>query len=162
MFFAGLMALIPVLDLTMKSGIESQRDEAYPKTVLGTGGKVQLRKLHNPGFPLGVLKEKKNIVMHLPLAVTSALLLRFSSLLPKKGRSGEKLGLALCIGGSLSNLFDRFFRGYVVDYLYVDTAPLNKVVFNLGDMGIASGAVVTALSALIAPKGPGKDGTSGR
>ena len=64
-----------VLDLVLKNGVEALPDRSFPRDVPGTGGKVQLRKLHNPGFPMGALKEKPELVRCLPLAVTSALLL---------------------------------------------------------------------------------------
>ena len=52
------------------------------------------------------------------------------------------------IGGACSNLFDRFFRGYVVDYLYINKEPASKVIFNLGDVFIAGGTVLAGLSGL--------------
>ena len=148
MFYAALIALTSVLDLALKSGIEAKPDEDYPRDVIGTGGAVQVRKLHNKGFPLGIMKEYPEMVRCLPLAVACTLLLRLSALLPKKGNRLEKAGLACMIGGASSNLFDRFFRGYVVDYLYVDKEPVNKVIFNLGDVFIALGTLMTGAAGL--------------
>ena len=148
MFYAALIALAPLLDLALKSGVESQPDTSYPKEVKGTGGIVQVRKLHNEGFPMGIMKEKPELVRCLPLVVASSLLLRLSCLLPKKGNHLEKAGLACMIGGAFSNLFDRFFRGYVVDYLYIDKEPVSKVIFNLGDVFIAAGTVLARSSGL--------------
>ena len=149
MFYAALIALTSVLDLALKSGVESQPDTSYPKEVKGTGGLVQVRKLHNEGFPMGIMKEKPELVRCLPLAVASSLLLRLSCLLPRKGNHLEKAGLACMIGGASSNLFDRFFRGYVVDYLYIDKEPVSRVIFNLGDVFIAAGTVLAGLSGLL-------------
>ena len=50
----------------------------------------------------------------------------------------------MTIGGALSNLYDRVFRGYVVDYFSVQWKGLKKVVFNLGDMFIFLGAMMIA------------------
>ena len=80
MFYAALIAFTSVLDLALKSGVESQPDTSYPKEVKGTGGIVQVRKLHNEGFPMGIMKEKPELVRCLPLAVASSLLLRLSCL----------------------------------------------------------------------------------
>ena len=148
MFYAALIAFTSVLDLALKSGVESQPDTSYPKEVKGTGGIVQVRKLHNEGFPMGIMKEKPELVRCLPLAVASSLLLRLSCLLPRKGNHLEKAGLACMIGGAFSNLFDRFFRGYVVDYLYIDKEPASRVIFNLGDVFIAAGTVLAGSSGL--------------
>ena len=148
MFYAALIAFTSVLDLALKSGIEARPDGYYPRDIKEKGGTVQVRKLHNKGFPLGVLKEHPEAVRCLPLAVACTLLMRLSSLLPEKGNRLEKAGLACMLGGASSNLFDRFFRGYVVDYLYVDREPVNKVVFNLGDVFIALGTMMTGAAGL--------------
>lgn len=57
-----------------------------------------------------------------------------------EGKTVTKLGLALVIGGSLSNLYDRFVRRYVVDYFSFQFGVLKKVVFNLGDLFVFFGS----------------------
>ncbi len=156
MFYAILIAVTSILDLSLKSGVEAGADENYPREVKGTGGKVQIRKLHNSGLPLGVLKEHPEVVRCMPLAVASSLLLRLACLLPGKGHRLEKAGLSCMIGGAASNLFDRFFRGYVVDYLYVDQKPADRVVFNLGDVFIAAGSAMAGLSGALNSAGAGR------
>lgn len=144
-----LIAVLAILDLTIKHGVEGMPDEEFPREIPGTKGKAELRKLHNDGFPLGVFREFPELVRCLPLLVTSLLTARLSLLLPKKGRTLEKLGLALTIGGAASNLFDRFFRRYVVDYIYVGIGPLKKIVFNLGDVLIALGGIVSITASAV-------------
>jgi len=144
-----LIAVLAVLDLTVKHGIEAMPDEKLPRDIPGTKGKAQIRKLHNDGFPLGVFRDYPELVRCLPLLVTSVLTARLSLLLPKKGKTFEKLGLALTIGGAVSNLFDRFYRRYVVDYLHVSAGPLKKIIFNLGDVLIALGAVVSLTASAV-------------
>lgn len=144
MFYFLTAVLTAFLDLLLKSGIEQIPDDDLPRTVSGTREKIQIRKVHNNGFPMGVLKERPEIVRLLPLAAASTVLLRFSALLPKKGHVLSKLGMSLTLGGAASNLFDRFFRRYVVDYLFVDVKGLNQIVFNLGDVCIALGGILAA------------------
>ena len=67
----------------------------------------------------------------------------------KKGRLAEKIGLAAVIGGGVSNVFDRCFRGFVVDYINVKAGPLEKIVFNLGDAMIGTGGFLIAGSELL-------------
>ena len=50
------------------------------------------------------------------------------------------LGLSFILGGSLGNLIDRFFRGYVVDYMDITIWP----VFNLADVMINIGVIILA------------------
>lgn len=143
-----LIAVLAVIDLTVKHGIEAMEEKDFPREIPGTKGKAELRRLHNDGFPLGVFREFPELVRCLPLFVTSVLTARLSLLLPKKGRTLEKLGLALTIGGAVSNLFDRFYRRYVVDYIHVGIGPLKRIIFNLGDVLIAlGGCVLLAASA---------------
>ena len=93
---------------------------------------------------MGTLAGRPEIVRGLPLAVVSVLTGRFLLLAREPGRLPEKLGLAAVIGGGLSNLFDRFFRGFVVDYIHVKAGPLDQIIFNLGDAMIASGGALMA------------------
>ena len=62
-----------------------------------------------------------------------------------KGRGLQKLAMSMVIGGSLSNLYDRYIRGYVVDYFSLRFGPLKEVVFNLGDIFILLGAGLQAV-----------------
>ena len=63
----------------------------------------------------------------------------------EQGKKARKLGMAMVIGGSLSNLYDRYVRGYVVDYFSLRFGPLKEVVFNLGDIFILLGAALQAV-----------------
>ncbi len=58
----------------------------------------------------------------------------------------EKLGLSLITGGAFSNLADRWKHGYVVDYLQFSLRPIRRLVFNLGDLFVILGAVMTLFS----------------
>jgi signal peptidase II len=57
-----------------------------------------------------------------------------------------QFGLACVLGGSLGNLADRIFRGYVVDYLDITLWP----VFNLADIMINIGVILIAYKMLSA------------
>lgn len=138
-----------VLDLALKNGVEALPDSAFPRTVPGTGEKVRLEKVHNPGFPMGTLKNRPELVRGFPLFVLSLLSGRYLLLSRKKGKLAEKLGLAAVIGGGASNIFDRCFRGYVVDYINVKAGPLRKIAFNLGDAMIGAGGLLIAGSELV-------------
>ena len=73
-------------------------------------------------------------------------------ILPRKGNGLQKLGLALTVGGAVSNLYDRFTRGYVVDYLNVRAGKLRRVIFNLGDVCILAGSVFFLIGEMIAAR----------
>ena len=48
--------------------------------------------------------------------------------------------MAFVVGGGLGNLFDRIFRGFVVDY--IDLRFLHFAVFNFADICVSLGSAV--------------------
>ena len=52
-----------------------------------------------------------------------------------------QLGLSLVLAGAISNLIDRIFRGYIVDFINVGIWP----VFNLADMYNVAGVLMVIL-----------------
>lgn len=52
-----------------------------------------------------------------------------------------KISLIMVIGGGLSNLIDRIFRGYVVDYIDI-TQIFNYPVFNIADICVVIGGIL--------------------
>ncbi len=151
MLFLALIAAILILDLGIKDTIEKTEDDAFPKELDGAGGRVVLYKSHNPGLPFGRLARYPELVKQLPLAVAGSAAGIFWWILPRKGNKLQKLGLAFVLGGAASNLYDRFRRGYVVDYLNVRVKKLQRVIFNLADVCILTGAFIFMVGELIAP-----------
>ena len=123
MIYGWIIGGLAALDLGVKSVVEGQEDETFPRELPSAKGLIKLHKNHNSGFPFGFMKER-----------------------PDKGKTGEKLGLSLVMGGALSNLYDRVMRGYVVDYFTIEWKSLKKVVFNLGDMFVFLGSAVFVLA----------------
>lgn len=145
MFYLPLAGAIAVGDQVLKSRIEKEDPENFPRPVLHTKGTIWLYRNHNAGFPFGVLERHQELVRLLPLTVTSGLAGALLGLLSRPGETGRKLGLAFVIGGSGSNLYDRFTRGYVVDYFSIRAGKLKEVVLNLGDLFVFTGAAVLFL-----------------
>lgn len=144
-----VVAAIFLIDMGIKDTIENTETENFPKELEGTKGLVMLHKNHNEGFPFGALKEKQELVKQVPFGVVSAAAGIFAWLYPRKGHQAEKVGLALILGGGLSNLYDRMIRGYVVDYFSIQWKQLKKVVFNLGDICIFAGALVMLAAEIV-------------
>lgn len=142
MGYAALIAVLAAGDLGLKWLIEKQKPEDFPKPLKHTGGKILLYRNHNAGFPFGFLEKYGQLVRMIPLAVTSALGGALCCLMQQRGKTAQKLGLAVIIGGSVSNLYDRFVRRYVVDYFSFQFGFLKKVVFNLGDLFVFLGSAV--------------------
>lgn len=58
----------------------------------------------------------------------------------------EKFGYAFILGAALGNLFDRVFRGAVVDWIDVHWASWHWPAFNLADTGITLGVALLIFS----------------
>jgi signal peptidase II len=61
----------------------------------------------------------------------------------------QVLGLSLFCGGCLSNLFDRIAFGGVVDFVNFGLAGLRPYIFNLADVEIGLGIIITIFSSVI-------------
>lgn len=145
MIYGWIIGGLAALDLGIKSVVENQEDDTFPRELPSSKGLIKLHKNHNAGFPFGFMKERPELVKGIPIMVVSALAGALCALLQDKGKTAQKTGIAMVIGGALSNLYDRVVRGYVVDYFTIEKDPLKKVVFNLGDMFVFLGSAVIVL-----------------
>lgn len=53
-----------------------------------------------------------------------------------------RMGLALCIGGALSNALDRLLYGAVADFFHFHWGPHSFYIFNLADVAITAGVIL--------------------
>lgn len=148
MFYILLIVLFMSLDLFFKFIIEKLPKDFFPKNSRLLGMKIRIDRVFNYGFPMGFMKDYRNIIKYIPLLISGIVFLFFSFLLPKK-RPFSKLSLSLILGGALSNLYDRFKRGYVVDYFSFRYKVLEKIVFNLGDIFIFTGSILYLINSVL-------------
>lgn len=102
----------------------------------------------NSGAAFGIFKGKTTFLTYIGLLF---LLLFFVGFMKEEKRN--KIFLISCgliIGGALSNLYDRIFIGYVVDYIDLRVWP----VFNISDSAISIGACLLFLNEFRKPVGP--------
>jgi signal peptidase II len=109
-------------------------------------GNIILERYHNKGVMLNFMQENIKIVKIICSTLLGILLLVFAFILPKKGEHLLKFGLSLVLGGALSNVYDRYKRGYVVDYFSFKF--LKKIVFNISDICIFLGSFLIAMYSL--------------
>lgn len=94
----------------------------------------------NSGAAFGILKGKTTFLIYIGLIFLLLFLMNFI-----KAEKKSKIFLISCgliMGGALSNLYDRIFIGYVVDYIDLRFWP----VFNISDSAISIGACLLFLS----------------
>ena len=142
MKYTWIVLALAGLDQGIKQNIEDQEDQTLPRDLPCAKGWIRLHKNHNAGFPFGVMKNRPQLVQTIPLMMTSALAGALAALSGRREGLAEKLGLAVALGGAVSNTWDRMVRGYVVDYFSTRWKGLKKVVFNLGDFFIFLGALM--------------------
>jgi len=145
MIYIGIAAAIFLLDGLMKGYIEKNKKtgEISPKC----RGILWIRKYHNRGAFLNLGENHHGMVKWISVLLCVFMTVIFVITLGQKGNETLKTGLALLIGGSYSNTYDRIHRKYVVDYFSIHLENrifkgLSKVVFNLSDFCIAIGAMI--------------------
>lgn len=138
------------LENKIKNHAEANMQLGERKEILN--GKIVLRKLYNRGMFLNLMEDNVEAVKRISGIILGFLLMVFALLLPRKHNKLLKLGLALCLGGAISNMADRSKRGYVIDYFSINCKTLKSIVFNLADMFIFLGAFFILLSSLFSTK----------
>ena len=76
----------------------------------------------------------------------------------KTVREKELIFYSLILGGILGNLFDRIFRGYVIDFISVKIFKWYFPVFNFADICITLGAISLIIYTIFG----GKNGNSSK
>lgn len=141
-----IITLVFITDLIVKTVIEKTRSQGKQNRYFK--GKVIIQKYYNKGFALDKFEKYPRLVSYGSAAVTVVLLIKLIILLFQKGYKGLKVALSLIIGGACSNIFDRFTKHYVVDYISFDVKwkKLRQVVFNLSDFCIIAGTLLMMIS----------------
>lgn len=150
MIYILIVIGIYFLDSKLKNYMEETMQLGEKKTILN--GKIILKKQYNRGMFLNLLEDNVVAVKKISGILLGFLLMVFVLLLPRKHNKLLKLGLALCLGGGISNMADRVKHGYVIDYFSFNCKALRSIVFNLADMFIFLGSFFILLSSLFFSK----------
>lgn len=144
--FAGIAAFVFGVDVILKQAIEETFFPGEERSL--AGGKVLIRKVYNKGAMLGFMKDRTDILKRISALLGATVLLYDAVLLARPRRFLEKTGMMLFTGGAFSNIFDRFLRGRVIDYIGFQTRwpKLTEITYNLGDFALFTGTVFTAVS----------------
>lgn len=99
----------------------------------------------NSGFAFGLLPGYwSGFVASLTVVVVGLVWTRLNLVSGGNTRGSTSFGLALILGGGISNLIDRLMRGCVVDFVDLKIWP----AFNLADAAICIGVAVLIYSLL--------------
>lgn len=144
MIYILLVLAIFLMENKIKQYIEDNKVMHKSEKILN--GNIILERYHNKGVMLNFMQDNINFVKIICSTLLGILLLVFAFILPKKGEHLLKFSLSLVLGGALSNVYDRYKRGYVVDYFSFKF--LKKIVFNISDICIFFGSFLIAVYSL--------------
>lgn len=147
MSYLFLAAGVFLLDFILKSYIDRKyaRKVQHPRL----NGAITLEKYYNSGAALNLLARKPKFLKFLHTVLLIAVGTVYYFVLRYSNRPVTKTGLSLLLGGGLSNLFDRYTKGHVVDYFRISIGPkwLRRIIFNVSDFCIFIGALLAVLGA---------------
>ena len=135
--FYPISLLVFAIDTFIKTVISTQLSPAISMPLIK--GILNLTFVRNTGVAFGLFPGKRLLLILISIAVC-ALVIYFYSRTRKKDFL-LRIAFAIILGGSLCNLFDRIFYGYVIDYVDFRVFP----VFNLSDVAINLGVFLIIL-----------------
>jgi len=107
---------------------------------------LYLTVVFNKGAAFGILKGKTSLLIY--TGIIFLLIFLFTIINERRKNIFFLIACGLIIGGAFSNLTDRVFLGFVVDYIDIKVWP----VFNLSDSAISIGAFLLLLNEFKKPQ----------
>lgn len=131
-----------ITDYFIKEHVEKECREGEQKNVLK--GRAVMQKHHNRGAVMNFMDKRQPLVAGVSAILTVMVFACYVASIVKKEAAACKAGIALMLGGALSNTYDRLRRSYVVDYISfrVRWKALAGVIFNLSDFCIFIGTAL--------------------
>ena len=143
-------AAVIAADAAVRRRVNLAPAEAYPRRLSGS---FELRRAHNHGLVGSRFADRPKVVYTYQTAANLAAVcgaVLVNTALPASNLT--RLGMGLVTGGALSNLIERLRRGSVTDYIHGVDLPvdlLNHRIWNLADMAIFNGAVLSAVGLVL-------------
>lgn len=112
-------------------------------------------RTHNYGVSLGMFTATSGEMRWGLVVVTGLIALAVIVWMLREKRLGDILPLALVLGGALGNIYDRFTRGFVVDYLDLHFGEWRPFfIFNFADVCITLGVLIILARSLLSREKP--------
>jgi signal peptidase II len=107
---------------------------------------LHITYVKNRGVAFGMFQGKINIISLVTIAAIIGIIIYLSKNL-KKGNILENFAYSFILSGAIGNMFDRIFRGFVVDM--IDFRGLWTFVFNFADVWINVGVALILLESFL-------------
>lgn len=145
MVYLLITAGVFLLDLGIKHSMDKKyaRKVQYPRL----RGKIILEKYYNDGAALNLLAKRPKVMRLLHTVILLFVGVCSYFVMKMTGKTLQKTGLSLLLGGGMSNLYDRYTKGHVIDYFRINIGPkrLRKIIFNISDFCIFIGALLAVI-----------------
>jgi signal peptidase II len=149
-YILGFLALgVLALDQASKFAVEKYTSIGSLDVLIP--GVLNLVHTSNPGVAFGLLADSPTPWLSSVLILFSVAVIALLLWLLATGRAGGWLGqtgLALILGGAAGNVFDRFLRHSVTDFIDFHIGSHHWYTFNLADSAIVVGASLVVLELL--------------
>jgi signal peptidase II len=132
--FYIVAAIVFAADLATKKIVSSILEPAQSIPIIK--GLLNITYIQNTGVAFGLFPNQRIALVIIGVVVCAVILYYFSK--AKKRDILLQIAFAIIFGGSLGNLFDRVFYGYVIDYIDVTFFS----VFNFADIAINAGVLL--------------------
>lgn len=150
---AGLVLLVDHLTkLWTVLAFEPHVLHPHPDAVTVIPGFLYFGRVHNTGAAWGMLEGQSVLLVVVAVAALLGILFLRRSL--GLGLHAHQWLFGAFAGGILGNLFDRLFRGYVVDFIDVDLGFYRWPTFNLADTALTVSVGVLLLLSFTGKSGP--------
>lgn len=147
----GLVMLVFLLDRLSKYWILN----IYDLPALGQVDILpffSLTMVWNEGISLGLFQAGGDTGRYILIGFTGLITIILLRWMWREGQSFVALSLALIVGGSLGNIYDRVQFGAVADFLHFHVSNYSFYVFNVADSAITLGVIFMLWDALLSPQ----------
>ena len=144
-----VMVLVIVADFASKQWIMAHMQLHETRALLPS---LNLFYAHNYGAAFSFLADKGGWQrwFFAGIAIAIAIVLVVMMYRNRASQRMTNIAYALIIGGALGNLLDRFWHGFVVDFIDFYVGDWHFATFNIADCGVCIGAALVILEGFIA------------
>ena len=142
-FIGSLIAINIAIDQFSKYWVDKTVEENSVTELLGS--LLTLRHVLNEGAFLGMGSDLNDTLKLIVLLILPTIVLGFVVYHMIKEKSMDRLsliGFSCVVGGGISNVFDRFVYGHVIDFLHMDFGFVRTGIFNAADLSVTTGMVL--------------------
>ena len=102
---------------------------------------VDINLVWNKGIAFGLFSFNRGLVYNIITSIIVVITL-VVLLMAYRSSNIERIGYSMIFGGSLGNIFDRFYYNSVLDFIDLHINDIHWFIFNIADVFICSGVII--------------------